>query len=227
MAIGIVGDLDPASAAAIVAAALGRVSFREAKSLAPPVWPRAAKSVSETRDKAQSALALTFPGPSRADSTRYAAQLLSTIASGLGGRLFEELRDRRSLAYTVHLSLHAMALGGIFLAYIATSPEKEGIARDALLSEFARLRESPVSDTELARSQEYMVGLHAIARESGAALLGEMLNAWLFGTGLGELLEHDSMVRAVTAKQMQELAGRFFDPAIVVEGIVRGKPRTG
>jgi hypothetical protein len=33
------------------------------------------------------------------------------------------------------------------------------------------------------------------------------------------------MVRAVTAGQMQELAERFFDPAMVVEGMVRGKPR--
>ena len=222
MAIGVVGDLDPSRAAGIIASAVEAVRFRTAGSVPAPIWPRERRSASELRDKAQTALALAFPGPSRGDAARYAGHFLTTIASGLGGRFFEELRDRRSLAYTVHLSLRALALGGLFVAYIATSPEKEIIAREALLSEFARLQESRATEEELVRSREYMIGSHAIARESGAALLGEMLDAWLFGEGLNELLEHDAMVRAVTAEQIRELADRCFDPAVVVEGIVRG-----
>jgi len=62
--------------------------------------------------------------------------------------------------------------------------------------------------------------------ESGAALLGEMLDAWMFGEGLQELVEYDTRVRAVTADQMRDVARKYFDPEKRVEGIVRGVGKT-
>jgi predicted Zn-dependent peptidase len=56
--------------------------------------------------------------------------------------------------------------------------------------------------------------------------LAEMLEAWMFGAGLGELAEHDARVRSVTTAEMREVARRYFDPARRVEGIVRGAGRT-
>jgi zinc protease len=144
----------------------------------------------------------------------------------LGGRFFDELRDRQSLAYTVQAAVSEKRLAGTFVSYIATSPEKEDIARSGLLAEFEKLREQPVTEEELTRAKEYVVGSHAIGQESGGALLAEMLDAWMFGTGLGEILEHDSRVRAVTAEQMQTVARQYFDPKKRVEGIVRGVGRT-
>jgi zinc protease len=222
MAVGIVGDVDPHHAAGIVAAALGSLSYSSAGSGDPPAWASELRMLAESRDKAQTALALAFPGPSRNDATRFAAYILSTIASGLGGRFFEELRDKRSLAYTVNLSAQAMALTGIFIAYIATSPEKESAARDALLAEFERFRETPVTEDELQRSKEYLIGSRAISRESGGSVLGEMLDAWLFGKGLDELLEHDANIRSVSAADVQSVARSCFHPDWVVEGVVRG-----
>ena len=83
-----------------------------------------------------------------------------------------------------------------------------------------------MTEEELSRAKEYVVGSHAISQESGSALLGEMLDAWMFGGGLHELLEHDTSVRAVTADQMREVARKYFDPRRRVEGIVRGVGRT-
>jgi predicted Zn-dependent peptidase len=53
-----------------------------------------------------------------------------------------------------------------------------------------------------------------------------MLDAWMFGEGLRELVEYDSRVRAVTAEQMRDVARKYFDPEQRVEGIVRGVGRT-
>lgn len=226
MAIGIVADIEPGDAAGIVASALEAISISTPDVIASPAWTVTPKSVSESRDKAQTALALAFPGPSRDDDARWAAHLLGTIASGLGGRFFEELRDKRSLAYTVHLSAREMRLAGMFISYIATSPEKEIEARAALLSEFDRLRESEVTTEELTRAKDYVIGSHAIDQESGAVRLGEMLDAWLFGRGLHELAEHDASVRGVTADDIQRLARKCFDSGKLVEATVRGVPRT-
>jgi zinc protease len=84
------------------------------------------------------------------------------------------------------------------------------------------LRNDAVTDDELHRAQTYLIGTHAIAQQSGAAVLGDLVDAWLFGEGLFELGEFDSQVRAVTPKALQQLANDYFDPERRVEGIVRG-----
>jgi len=156
-------------------------------------------------------------------AVRFAAQLTATIASGLGGRFFDELRDRQSLAYTVHAFTSEHSRAGMFLSYIATSPEKEEIARAGLLNEFAKLREAPVSDEELERARRYSIGAHAIRQESGSSQLAEVLDAWMFGGGLSELEEYEASIESVTAGDILALAREFFDPARRVEGVVRGK----
>jgi len=224
--IGVVADIDVKEAADLVAREFGALELKKSPKVGKPRWPKNVKIAAESRDKAQTAIALAFPAPARTDDSRFAAALIATVASGLGGRFFDELRDRQSLAYTVQAAVSEKRLAGMFLSYIATSPEKEGVARSGLLAEFEKLRDQVVTEDELTRAKEYVIGLHAIGQESGGALLGEMLDAWMFGGGLGELLEHDTRIRAVTADQMRDVAQKYFDPQKRVEGIVRGIGRT-
>ncbi len=224
--IGVVADIDVKQVAEIVAREFGELEIEKAPKVRKPQWPKSVKIAAESRDKAQTAIALAFPGPDRSDDARFASSVLATVASGLGGRFFEELRDRQSLAYTVQAAASGKRVAGMFLSYIATSPDKEGVARNGLLAEFAKLRDVPVSGDELSRAKEYIVGSNAISKESGAALLGEMLDAWMFGEGLRELLEYDSKVRDVTADELRDLARKYFDPERRVEGIVRGTGKT-
>jgi zinc protease len=224
--IGVVADADPKQVADLVAREFGALALAKPPKVGKPRWPQSVKIAAESRDKAQTAIALAFPAPTRSDDSRFAASLIGTVASGLGGRFFDELRDRQSLAYTVQAAASEKRLAGIFLSYIATSPEKEGVAREGLLAEFAKLREQSVTPEELDRAKEYVVGSHAISQESGGAQLGEILDAWMFGEGLHEILEHDTRVRGVTAEQMRDVAEKYFDPDRRVEGIVRGVGRS-
>ena len=220
--IAIVGDVNPDVTAASAGRAFGELRPVEPPSIPSPVWPSELVTRVEHRDKAQTALAIIFRGPSRLESDRHVAQLLAGVASGLGGRFFEELRDRRSLAYTVHAFPSPRRLAGAFVAYIATSPDREETARTGLLAEFEKLRRHPVTADELARARDYAIGTHQIRQQSAGAILGDVVDAWLHGTGLQELGEFEASVRAVTPRQIQELAERYFDPAKRVEGIVRG-----
>jgi zinc protease len=224
--IGIVADVDEQDAADMVAREFQKLELKKAVEIARPAWPKRIETGVEVRDKAQTAMALAFPGPSRSDRDRFAASLIGTVASGLGGRFFDELRDRQSLAYTVHAGASEKKFAGMFVSYIATSPEKEELARNGLLAEFAKLRAAPVGGEELLRAKEYTIGSHAIAQETGGSMLAEMLDAWMFGSGLHELTEYDDRVRAVTAEEMRDVARRYFDPERRVEGIVRGVGRT-
>ena len=219
--IGIVGDVDPGEVATIAARAFRRLGEGRVDNLPRPSWPTAPALAVEPRPKAQTALSLLFPGPARDDGDRFAAHLIAGVASGLGGRFFDELRDRQSLAYTVMAYASERRLAGMFGAYIATSPDLEEVARRGLLAEFAKLRDEPISEEEIERAKTYALGTHAIRQQSGGAVLGEITDAWLLGS-LQELDEYEARVRAVTAADMQRVARRYFDESRMVQGIVRG-----
>jgi zinc protease len=223
--VAVVGDAEPAELAALAAAAFGELRGGDVQPLAAPSWPASVIQRVEQREKAQTALALMFPGPSRTDDARFATAMIAGVASGLGGRFFDELRDKQSLGYTVHAFASERALAGAFVAYIATGPEKEEVARRGLLAEFAKLRERPVTAKELEQAQTYAIGVHAIAQQSGGAVLGQMVDAWLFGD-LAELELFDARVRGVTAAAMQQIARAYFEEERRVEGVIRGVGKT-
>jgi zinc protease len=223
--VAVVGDGEPEELAQLVARHFDQLRFREAAPVPVPQWPDQLVTLAESRDKAQTALVLVWPGPTRADPERFDLGVLAGIASGLGGRLFEELRDKQSLCYTVSAFPAERRVAGTFSAYIATSPVQEEVAREGLLRELARFRDEPVLPGELRRAQMYAVGTHAIRQQSGAAVMGEMVDAWMFGT-LQELEQHDPRIMAVTADSILAVARRYLVPGRRVEGVVRGAGRT-
>ncbi|HEY8310148.1 MAG TPA: pitrilysin family protein, partial [Gemmatimonadaceae bacterium] len=221
--IALTGDVNADDVADAIASNFSELVPAKRDALPTPYWPDRATERVVVRDKTQSALVLGWPAPSRIDGDRFVTRVLASIVSGLGGRFFEELRDRRSLAYTVHAFGSEHQLAGAFMAYIATAPERESEARDALLAQVAELRSDPVTDAELARAKRYMLGMYDIRQESGGAVLGDIVDAWLFGVGLTALDDVVNQIGAVTAADIQRLAQKYFDPERTVEGIVRGE----
>ncbi|HET9798788.1 MAG TPA: hypothetical protein VFP90_12385, partial [Gemmatimonadaceae bacterium] len=72
------------------------------------------------------------------------------------------------------------------------------------------------------QAQTYALGVHAIRQQSGAAVMGETVDAYLFGR-LAELAEFESRVREVTRDEMRAVARTYFDEGRRVEGVVRGR----
>ncbi|HEV2642258.1 MAG TPA: hypothetical protein VGT98_06110, partial [Candidatus Elarobacter sp.] len=126
------------------------------------------------------------------------------------------------LAYTVHAFGAEHTRGGMFISYIATSPEREREAHDGLVGEVSALRDAPITAEELSRAKRYLLGMHEVRQERGGAVLGDMVDAWLFGTGLAELDEFARCTEEVSADEIMTLADRYFDPRTAVEGVVRG-----
>lgn len=222
-----VGDLEPERFAERLAGWFGKDPPRVAATIATVgSWRSAGEvtAVTVERAKRQTGLAILFPGPSRTDPDRFAAMVWSAIASGLGGRLFHALRDKRSLAYTVIASSWQRAGAGALLLYLATSPEREDEARDALLLELERFRDAPPDREELVRAISYLSGQAQVQRQTAAAVAGEVVESWLMGTGLEELADPAAGFKSVTAAAVCDLARRYLDPELRVEGIVRGRP---
>jgi zinc protease len=220
-----VGDVVPEAAAAALAGIFG--DWPERPRAAPPApldWALGDQVLERAveRAKAQSALAMVFRGPGRREPERRAAEVWAAVASGLGGRLFEALRDRRSLAYTVLATSWQRRRAGALVTYIATSPERESEARESMLEELERFTREPVEPEELSRAAHYLSGQAEVRRQSGAAVAGEILDAWLSGDGLAEMLDPGAPYRQVTADEVLQVAARSLVPSRRAEGVVRG-----
>jgi len=183
-------------------------------------------SGSERRDKAQSALAMAFPAVPSTSPDRYALAVMGSILSGMAGRLFEELRDKRSLAYTVIAVPWLRRRAGAMLTYIATSPDRESEARDEMLKELERLVKEKVPEVELERARRYSAGLVEMRQQNASAVASDILSAWLNGA-LKDLTKTADRLRAVSADDVARVATNVFGDGQRAEYLVQGTGKAG
>jgi zinc protease len=187
--------------------------------LPAPSW--AARRSSEPRDKEQSAIAIAFAAPPFASRERYPLRVVAALLSGLAGRLFDALRERRSLAYTVTAIPWLARQAGAMLCYIATSPDRETEAREGMLAELRRLVTEPPTTAELDRARSYAAGSVEIRQQSGGALAGEILEAWVHGT-VDDLDAVPERLRQVSHEDVVTVAESVFLTDEWAEYVVRG-----
>lgn len=218
----IVGDVDPDAAAGALLACLD-TSGQVAPPAPTPVAVGPHRSRVVERDTAQTAIAIGFPGPPRNHPDLDALGVLAAAIGGLGGRLFEELRSRRSLAYAVYARPTARAAGGVFVCYIATSPERETEAREAMLQEIARLAEERLPDTDVDRARRFLIGARKIRLQTHGARLSELAGALLLGRGVEEIRDFEERILAQGPEQVRAAAATWLASDRWSEGVVRGR----
>jgi zinc protease len=182
------------------------------------------KMVVEDRAKSQTAQALGFVTCSYRDSDLYPLKVLQAIASGGGGRFFNELREKRSLAYTVYGNNDSWGKAGVFYTYIATSPEKEAESKQGLLNEFYKFKTALVDDNEIGIAKRYITGVYQILLETNSALVKQYAKAELLGKGIGEIEKYPQKINQVTREQIKNVAIEYFNEKNLAVGVIRGKP---
>lgn len=221
----VVGDVDPAEIAERLAE-----RFKDLPAPATRLaWPGSEVSGggegnrrAEQLDRKQTAIAMVFPGPSRREPRRHAAEVWAAAAGGLGGRLFDALRDRRSLAYTVLAQSWQRLGAGALLTYIATSPGRETEAREQMLAELALFRREGITGQELAGATAYLAGQVAVERQTGSAVAADLVDAWLAEESLADFEDPGAPYRKVTQDEVHALVAECLDPDRRAEAVVRG-----
>jgi zinc protease len=174
------------------------------------------------QDKAQTHIVMGFPGPDMKDPDMDRLAVLNAVLTGQGGRLFTELRDNLSLAYSVFSFVAPGVDPGFFAFGIAVSPERESEAVEAFLDEIRRVQDEPVSDREMERARRYLTGSHTIGLQTMGSRAEEPFFPVLYGQDLEESLAYTRRINSVTAAQVKEAANRWLDTRnytlVVVEG---------
>lgn len=166
--------------------------------------------------KEQSHIIVGYRGLTLKSAERYTLEVIQSILSGQGGRLFLELRDKNSLAYSV-APMHFEGLEcGYFGGYIGCSPEKAQKAIQMLKEEFTKLIEKKVEQDELTRAQRYLIGRHDIELQRKSTVCNAMLFDQIYGLDYRESLSVAEKYFSVTSEDVQKLATRIFtQPAII------------
>src|SRR5205807_2220316 len=112
---------------------------------------------------------------------KYTLQVLQSVLAGQGGRLFIELRDKASMAYSVAPLRMDGLDGGYFGAYIGCSPEKSRKAIEMLKTEFSKLQDALIEPEELARAKRYLIGRHDIELQRNSNITSSILFDQIYG----------------------------------------------
>jgi zinc protease len=177
----------------------------------------------ETRARKQTAQAIAFRTPPPAQANTHALTVLQYYASGMGGRLFRELRDKQSLAYTVMLRHQPGLANGTLAAYIATSPENEAKALTGLQKELEALIKTPPSDEEFERGRNAAIGAYAAALQSNQTRLLEYARAVMFGRKASDVESQPDLIRAVKKDDLKTTAESIIKLTQAGRGVVRGE----
>lgn len=169
--------------------------------------------------KEQSHLVFAYPGLDLRDKDRYTMQVMQAILAGQGGRLFVELRDKASLAYSVSPMRMEGLEGGYFGAYIGCSPEKAETAIRMMRDEFTKLVETQVHEHELARAQRYLIGKHDIELQKNSAITSSILFDYIYGIDFLETYKFAANIRTVDRESIRKLAERIFSQKYVLSAV--------
>ena len=220
--LSVVGDVDPDRVSQLVRTRLARVPRLAPAHIDPPqeepvTAPRAAV---RKLDKAQAHLVIGFPGARLSDPVRWELEVLSAVLSGQGGRLFLELRDKRSLAYSVTSFSMEGVDPGYFAVYIGCGPGKVAEALEGIRAELARCRESPPGAAELDRARSHLIGTHAIGLQRNSARAAVYAFDECYGLGADASSRYAERISAVGAADVLAAAQRILDPRAEVVALV-------
>jgi predicted Zn-dependent peptidase len=187
--VGAAGDVDHARLCDLVASS---IEGRAATTARAGVVPRAVPQLSvEERDTEQSHLVYGAQGFSRTDARRWTVAVLNVaIGGGMSSRLFQEIREKRGLAYAVSSGHQGFADTGVYQVYAGCSPEHVGevlrIARDQL----GEVAAHGIDEAELARAVGHLRGATLLSLDDPSSLASYL--------GKAELVEHEIL----TAEEM-------------------------
>jgi len=138
--------------------------------LAREVPPPPGRGVAVTDDTEQVHIVLGGRGLSRVDDRREALDVVNhVLGGGLSSRLFEEIRERRGLAYAVYSGVSCYADSGAFQLYAGTQPEHADEVQQLMRTELDRLVGDGVSDEELEIAVGYLTGAFELGLEDTGA----------------------------------------------------------
>lgn len=183
---------------------------RERRFLGDSFIPQAKSFEVIKRPIAQANILIGCQGFVAEDDRRYDMAVLNTVlGGGMSSRLFQEVREKRGLAYSVYSFNQAYSDGAVFGLYAGCSPAKAAEVTKLMQSELEKLAEHGISEDELVLARGNISGSLALKFESSSARMNRLFSTEIFNGKFIDLDESLARYAAVTAEGVREVAAEL------------------
>ena len=226
--VGASGNVAPTEIARLVDSALAGLAAHASVAPVPEaLFPEVGALQVVRMPLMQSVVIFGMPGLLRSDANFYAAYVMNYILGGGGftSRLYEEVREKRGLAYSVYSYLAPLQHAGLYMGGVAT--RNDGVAQTLKIirTEIARMAAEGVSAEELVAAKQYLTGAFPLRLDSGSKVARILLQMQFEALGIDYLDRRNGYMEAVTMADVTRVAKRLLNPErlrVVVVGDPEG-----
>ncbi|MBI4335302.1 MAG: insulinase family protein [Candidatus Omnitrophica bacterium] len=224
MVIAVSGDIDPAKVKQKIITLFEKLPGRPAPEIKPAVETKRKHSrvIARTVDKEQSVIMLGYPGARIDSHDKYILYVLSSVLSGVNGRLSKAIRDDKGLAYTLDMASIPGIEKGMIIFHIGTSNENLKTAKDELFNQIRILKTSGVSSEELRAAKTELAGLHQMGLQRPQDVAAKISSDELFGLGFDDLLQFERRINRVTKEAVMRAARKYLGENSYVLVTIKG-----
>jgi predicted Zn-dependent peptidase len=171
-------------------------------------------------------LCIGVPSLSIGDERRFVSYILNTLlGGGMSSRLFQSVREKQGLAYSIYSELNPYRDTGCMCIYAGTSRENAPKVVQSVVSEFRKLKSEAISEEELKRAKAQLKGSLMLSLESSTARMSNLARQELYFDRFYTMDEIIARVESVTATDLVQLAEEYFQTgsiAVTVLGNLNG-----
>jgi len=225
--IGAVGNIDGAELSRLLDSALQSLPAQAAPENVPEVKVNAVGSTTVVRKpNPQSTVMFGMPGVKRDDPDYYAAYVMNYVLGGGGftSRLYQEVREKRGLAYSVYSYLYPYEHSAIYLGGVATANARVAESLKVIKAEIARMARDGVSAEELAGAKTYLNGSFPLRLDSNAKIARMLTAIQISKLPIDYIERRPGFINAVTPEDIRRVAQRLLRTDAITFVIV-GDPK--
>ncbi|TIR88102.1 MAG: insulinase family protein [Mesorhizobium sp.] len=219
----VVGDIDAATLSGKLDEVFGDLPQTQTLAQVADVSLKLGQQLEVNYDLPQTSLQLAWPGVKRSDPDFYAAVLMNEILGGstFTSRLYEEVREKRGLAYSVSSDLVDHEHSNALLVTTATRSDRAAETLAIVRQVVKEMAENGPTEEELAATKKYMIGAYAINNlDSSSSIAATLVELQLDNLGIDYIKRRAALIDAVTLADVKAAARKLLsaDPAIMVIG---------
>jgi zinc protease len=225
--VGIVGNIDAATAGALVDKVFATLPAHAKLHKVPVIDPQGLGSVIRVDlDVPQSVVLLGGVGIPRKDPDFIAAFLVNHILGGgaMSSRLYREVREVRGLAYSIYSTLVPLDSSSLFMTATATRGEAAGQTLDLVSQEIRRLADKGPTADELAKAKSYQKGSFPLRFDTSTKIAAQLVLMQVEDLGIDYIDRRNDLIEAVTLSDVQRVAKRLLDGGMLVTMVGRPQP---
>ena len=210
--IGVVGDISPDELGEMIDKVFQKLPEKSDIDEVSFVVPKSGVTESVELDVPQTVIRYALPGLERHDPDFFAAYLMSQILgeSSFTSWLYEEIREKRGLAYGIYISLDAYDHSGLLAGRTSTRSENVQEVIDLIEQQINRMATKGPTQEELDATKTYVTGSYALRFDTSEKIAGQLLGIQLTNRGFDYINTRNSKVNAVTLEDVKRVAKRLL-----------------